>query len=264
MQKLVLVFISFNLILFSCKTTKQGTDALPGLPTTLKGKYQTLQERNVNFETLTIKNFKIKIDAEGRNNTLYGSLKLVKNKSALLSLRAGLGFEISRILLTPYSITISNRQEKKVYVSDYQKIKPLLPLPLSLNYIQNIFIGNVPEKGKVESIPEPVNPLENQSFLGAVNTVNTESPDTYSIWFDRNSLRPVYMIIYQKNMIEPLHVEYGKYKQESGYKLPEEFTISYKKKGIKNFIHLDCENFEFGEEESLRISYSDKYEVIHL
>lgn len=264
MKKQVFLTISVILILVSCKTTKQGTDTLPALPTTVKGKYQKLQKRNVDFEMLTIKNFKIKLDAEGRNNTLYGSLKIVKNKSALLSLRAGLGFEITRILFTPDSITMINRQEKNVYISDYKGIKPLLPLPLSLNYLQNIFTGNLPEKGKVESIPEPANPLENQSFLGAINTVHSESPDTYSIWFDRNSLRPVYMIIYQKNMIEPLHVEYNKYKKEFGYQLPEEFTISYKKKGIKNFIHLDCENFEFEKEDSLRISYSDKYKVIHL
>jgi len=252
------------MMFFSCKTIKQEKSVKPELPTNMNALYNRLQQENVGFKSLVIKNFTIKLDAEEQKNTLYGSLKIINNTSALLSLRAALGFEISRIYFTPDSVTLINRQAKKVFVSDYMNIKPMLPLPLNLDYLQNIFTGNLPRGGTVERIPEPVSPSENYPYMGTVTPDSSKGNTSYSVWYDPMLLRPRYMIIYKKNIIQPLHVDYKSFINAEGQQLPHEFKITYMKDGTQNFIHLKCSKFEYGQEQSIDFSYSDKYEVIYL
>ena len=155
MQKLFLIIIFFGLIAVGCHTARQAQHVvkdsvvtqspavrLKAVDSTIILKQQLSDTLNtpLNFTTFYGRakaNFSSP-EASG-NATVY--IKMQKDSIIWLSITGPLNVEGARVLITPDSVKIMNKQENSVLISSIDHLQRLTKLPLTFKDFQNIILG---------------------------------------------------------------------------------------------------------------------------
>jgi hypothetical protein len=155
MQKLLLLIIFFGSIAAGCHTTKQAQHIVKDSVVTqspavrLKPVDSTIILRQQLSDTLnTPLNFTTfygrakanfsSPEASG-NATVY--IKMQKDSIIWISITGPLNVEGARVLITPDSVKIMNKQESSVWISSIDHLQRLTKLPLTFKDFQNIILG---------------------------------------------------------------------------------------------------------------------------
>lgn len=149
-MKQIFIIFSAVLLLASCGTTRK-TQTTP-VPTTEETEtpvdsLETMSTVLSKLNHIDYTTFSGKMDAsykDSKNKDYNFDVKLNMKKDELiwLSITGPLGIEAARALVTRDSVKILNKLEKKYIVSSIDYLQQQLGLPLDLNTLQDLLIGN--------------------------------------------------------------------------------------------------------------------------
>ena len=101
------------------------------------------KKNNIDFKTFQAK---IKVEssgAQGRNQDLTAVVRIVKDSAIWISLSASiLNVEVYRVLITPDSVILLNKQEKEVLFRSLDYLQEVTQIPFDYKTLQDFFIGN--------------------------------------------------------------------------------------------------------------------------
>ena len=103
---------------------------------------QLLRENQTQFDFFSAK---IKTDFEqeqGKDVSFTMHLKMEKGKYIWISATAVLGIEAARIYITPDSVKILDKLNKRYLAKSYTYFNKFSDVPLTLESLQNLFVGN--------------------------------------------------------------------------------------------------------------------------
>lgn len=135
-NKNLLIYIIIIIFFSSCAITKivkvHKTKNL-----TIEKIYSNVKANQVNYNTYSIK-YSAKIDLDGKDYNVGGNLRIKKDSAIWISMTAGFGIEIVRVLLTPDTVKMINRLNSTYFVGDYNYLNNLLHFNFNFNTIQSI------------------------------------------------------------------------------------------------------------------------------
>ena len=135
---LVFVLIVFSTIM--CKSpryviseTPEESRSLPESVTALTSGWKR------EYSTLKLNKIDVDLVINGIANHVKGNLAIYRDSLMVLSVIPALGYEAIRIMCTPDSIIVLNRQEKSYMASSFDAYRAKYKIPLEFNDIQAIF-----------------------------------------------------------------------------------------------------------------------------
>lgn len=100
-----------------------------------------INENSFDYESLQTK-LDIKFKDERNSLGLKGQLRMQKDSLIWISLSMKLGIEVARVMVTDDSIKFINRSNRTYLSESLDNVKEMLPIDVSMSYIQNILVGN--------------------------------------------------------------------------------------------------------------------------
>ncbi len=147
--------------MYSCRSTKKIQTAITKIDTTrippprtedpnakadsirfISNTYTAIQKNLIDFRTFSAKikvNFE---DKDGKKNDFTAFIRLRKDSTLWISINAIFGVEAFRVLITPDSIKILNKLDKKYQLSSVSSLQEIANVPFTFKELQNILVGN--------------------------------------------------------------------------------------------------------------------------
>ncbi len=157
MKYYIIGFFFLNLVLFSCKTTRQinkviaakdSTSVFDNKSTTdsinmVKETLKAFNEHYIDFKTFSAK---IKVDIEdskGKQPDLTAVVRIIKDSVIWISLSASiLNIEVYRILIKKDTVILLNKQNKEVQYRSIDYLQEVAEIPVDFKSVQDLLIGN--------------------------------------------------------------------------------------------------------------------------
>ena len=265
MRNRILLYIVLMLFLARCSTPGRLVTDAPRLPKSAGERYQLAVERNNEFSALTVRNINIRLQTPDRTNRLYGAVKMQQDSAILVSLRAPLGIELSRILYTRDSVKMVDRQTQTVHISNYQNLSGLLPLEFDYATLQVIFSGNIPDRYEALDFSEPRTYKEKSSreaYLGTYAAPNHSRQRNFYGWIFKDIIRPSLLVFYKHNSVEQLKIHYGKYEKVGDFHFPGKVEIKYDNQHQNSMLTLKMGQFDPVSSVDLDLAIPSSYNII--
>jgi hypothetical protein len=157
MRNKTIIWVFLVLLLSQCGPQGRLLETAPGIPEQPAKKYPFALARNIEEKPTTFRNISIRYKTPGNTTRLSAAVKMNPDSALLLSLRAPLGIEVSRILYSRDSVVMVDRRNKSVHYADYNNISGMLPMDFDYQVLRTIFSGNIPAGYRVRNLPEPAN-----------------------------------------------------------------------------------------------------------
>jgi len=157
------VFLLFAFIIFpGCRSAKKLQTAISKKDTTVQqaptappedlkadsirfinATYARIKAQYINFNTFSAK---VKVNYEGSDGKDYevtAFIRMQKDKMIWVSINySALGIEAFRALITPDSVKVINKMDKKIQVRSVSYLKEITKLPFDFSTLQDLIIGN--------------------------------------------------------------------------------------------------------------------------
>lgn len=101
-----------------------------------------VQQNFSDFETFSGKAKVNFTDKEGKTTDVNINIRIKKDSAIWVSLNALLGIEAARVLITPDSVKLINKLDKKIQEQSVSYLQELVNLPLEFKALQDILLGN--------------------------------------------------------------------------------------------------------------------------
>ncbi|MGY8946293.1 MAG: DUF4292 domain-containing protein [Flavobacteriales bacterium] len=214
----VLIFIP--LLFLSCKALTKADTERSFKKISIKKLLKNISEEDTNYNYLFIRS-KATIIKEGSTNQINLSIR-IKNKEKIL-INGSLLIPLFKGLITEKKISFYEKINKTYYLEDYNSLASVLKFKLSLNSLENLFIGKPIEKLNDIDVSQ-VNDIDSYTLESKNKTVKI----TYSFNpFTFNLIEQKLHSIKTKN---ELTIEYGNYKTIENKIFPQKIKITAKGK----------------------------------
>ncbi|GEM_PF-2052446 len=233
-------------LMAGCGPTQRLTEFSRDLPESASGRYNAALEHRADADALVIKNIDISYQQPGQSANLSGAIKISPGRAILLSLRAPLGIEVSRILYTPDSVTMVDRRNKAVHFADYKKLAGKLPIEFDFQVLQTLFTGNIPDGFRNRRMPNPrtyQDSTNKEMYLGTFAAPRKSRLMDFYGWIYPDIVKPSYLVFYRKNAVEKLKIRYQSYQEEGAYHFPEKVKVVYQKEQHERTLELDLNRY---------------------
>lgn len=268
----ILIFVLFIIILGNGCKTKKLAFKFPGrdLPESPEKLGHLAYQNNSEYKGLIIKNFKIKYTNDEKTTSLYGSAKMSHDSLILASLRAPLGIELMRALLSPDSAFIINRTEKNVILSDYSYITNRLNVKVNFNIIESLLSGNLPSDYRfikkrntfTKRVPDS---SKTQMFIGSYYPKDQSQELKFQAWINPQYMKPSKLIFYKKRNLELFKVDISDYFKLGEEYYPGEVIIEHtNSENTKTTIRLIFSKFEETGDAEINFHFPSRYKTIRL
>jgi len=142
MNKLIVLSFCSILLLTACKTVHKTKTRVDGEKLSTAKLFERLQQPDINYTWFFAK-AKLQIVDSKNDNTLSAVIRMKKDSVIWVSLNALLGIEVSRILITPDSVKLIDRFNKRAYIKPFAYVQQITGMPqLSFSLLQSIILGN--------------------------------------------------------------------------------------------------------------------------
>lgn len=130
------------------KETPPVVALTPGVETSRDDSMQLIQDiltrvdsNRINFNTFSAK---IKLDhaEDGKKNELTVFVRMRKDSVIWLSINAILGIEAMRVMITPDSVKVMDKLNKRAFGFQIGYLEEIVGLPVDFATVENIFVGN--------------------------------------------------------------------------------------------------------------------------
>jgi len=265
MRNRVLLYIALILILARCSGPSRLITGAPRIPGSADERYRLVTNRNNPFTALTIRNINIKLQTPDQTNRLYGAVKMHRDSAILLSLRAPLGIELSRVLYTRDSVKMVNRQNKTVHISNYQNLSGLLPVEFDYATLQVIFSGNIPGNYETLRFEEPGTydgKSSDEVYLGTYAAPARSGVRNFYGWIYKDLIRPSHLVFYEENSVEQLLIHYESYSRIEDHFFPEKVQIDFENQQYNSTLSLRMGQHSLEQSVDLELGIPSSYKII--
>ncbi|MBS3768772.1 MAG: DUF4292 domain-containing protein [Bacteroidales bacterium] len=262
----VLLLVGFLFILSFCGPQKELIQTAPDLPEASDRLYPFVEERNTPYRSLTIRNIKINFSTPDNNSSLYGSLKMIKDSAILISLRTTLGMEISRLLYTEDSVKMLDRQNKKAYFTNYNRLSEIAPLDFDFRLLQSIFSGNIPENYRNAQMPEPKltrDSVENEVYLGTYEAPHGKDYMNFYGWIYEDLARPSHLVFYKDEENKKFTVKFLDYQKEATHLFPDRVEVVFDQFNQSHKLTLKLNGISRNEFNDIQMDIPSSYKTIY-
>lgn len=145
-MKKYIVIILVSLCFVGCSSTKKATKPIVKQDTTqvTKPKPKPVKPKPIE-KPAPYKTYSCKFSGSYNNIPIRGTMRNSYDSIVWISINV-LGIEQARCLITKDSVFVLNKAEKDAYSCDYKRITSLVGLPLSLSFVQEMFIDTIASK----------------------------------------------------------------------------------------------------------------------
>jgi len=266
----IIIFI-LGIVLSGCKSKMMITGSSDAISEALKNPVSVKNKiisYNITDTTVTLKNFKINYSADKASHTLYGAAKLIPDSAILVSLRAPLGIEISRVLFKPKEVLVLDRKGNRYLAGDYSYLKDRFDLDLNFNLVYNLLIGNFPSDyqhlKKRKSLNSDVSGNTHDSLYVGDFFPTIKENYKFQFWVNSSLIRPERFVFYKKRNFKAFSVQYFDYIQYANYYLPEKLRIEGGAEGNRYNIEVDYRKIELSSDKQYNFNVPSKFKKIHL
>ena len=181
------------------------------------------------------------------------NLIMEKDQYIWMSVTAVLGIEVARIMITQDSVKILDRLHRKYIASDFDYVQRMSNVPLKLNNLQNLIIGNTVFNNSVQkSVVDTI--------LGALSVstlINTQKQTT----FYNTNYKVNRTLIAEQNQSRQLSITYPTYATFDQNVYPSALNINIRaEKNIECTFELS--NFVFTKKRETQFTVPSGYEVV--
>jgi len=139
MNKYIFIFL-IGLGFSSCGVLKNNALEIENI--TSKNNIKTkVNESNIAPNWLSI-NSKINIEKEGKNTVINANIRIKKDSVIWISLKAPLGIEVLRSMITPDSIYFMSRMDKTYFIKPISHLKEVLKTEINFFQFQQILFSS--------------------------------------------------------------------------------------------------------------------------
>lgn len=165
----------FILLLSGCKSSqKVGTVDVGGIKSQ-KAFLELMQEQAFQFTTLSAR---LNVDLRTNDKEMSSriDLKMVKDSAFQLSVQPFLGIEIFRLELTPDSIKVLDRMNKRYVAENYEDLRGQTPIEFNFYNLQALFINHLFLPGHEAISPKAYNrfKLKQEGALAEIKVKDTK------------------------------------------------------------------------------------------
>jgi hypothetical protein len=234
------------------RTVTNKTDLPQQGPTSTEVVLNTI-DANVNNFSFYQSRAKVNYQDDKQKIELDINLVMEKDQYIWLSVTAVLGIEVARIMITQDSVKILDRLHRKYIAADFDYIQRMSNVPLKLNNLQNLIVGNTVFGNSVQkSVVDTI--------LGAITVstlINTQKQTT----FYNANYKVNRTLIEAQNQSRQLHITYPTYSTFDQNVYPNAMNIN-----IRAEKNLECtfelSNFVFTKKRETQFTVPSGYEVV--
>ena len=143
MNKNIFILIISILVLSSCGLMRKNikTENCIDAANNSKELVQKINSQNISPEWLSL-NSKIKINKEGKKTTISAQIRVRKDSVIWVSVKAPLGIEVFRSMITQDSVYYMSRMNKTYFVKAISHLKEVVKAEISYNQLQDILFAS--------------------------------------------------------------------------------------------------------------------------
>lgn len=255
-----LVLLVALAVIAGCKSKKAVTNQVPHQvnkvdTNALEAKEAVL--KTIDGNTNTFNFYQAKASAsykdDQQNLNLDISIMMEKDQYIWMSVTALLGIEVARIMITPDSVKIMDRLHRKCIVTDFAYIQRMSNVPLKLENLQSMIVGNT-------LFPNSVQKSEVDTILGVLaiyTTLGTQKQNTfYSPQFKAQRTT-----IAEKDQSREMKIAYNGFSNFGTNTYPNKIDINIRaEKNVS--CNFELSNFVFEKKRGVQFSVPSSYEVV--
>jgi len=132
--------IVFSLFVFSCGLLEKNTSNQKTIKSPISP-IKKVNEQNISPTWLSL-NSKMTIEKQGQYSKVNTSIRVKKDSIIWISLKAPLGLEVLRLMLTPDSVYLMSRLEKNYLVKPFKYIKQSIKSDINFFQLQEILFAS--------------------------------------------------------------------------------------------------------------------------
>jgi len=263
--------IIFGIILFGCKSKMMMTETSETVSEALENSGSVknrIANNNISDTTVILENFKINYSSDKVTHNLYGAAKLIPDSAILVSLRAPLGIEISRVLFMPQEVLVLDRKGNKYLVGDYSYLKNRFGLDLNFNLIYNLLVGNIPSDyqylNKQKPLSSDISSKPAESLYAGDFYHSLKENYKFQLWVHSSLLRPAMFIFYKERNFKEFSVSYFDFIKYSKYYLPDRLNIEGGSVDNSYKIEVDYRKIELSSDKQINFDVPSRFKKIQL
>ena len=258
-----IIIVSAIILLASCRSTRNIQTAIAKKDTveTVVNKIDTAQlirdalnklgENKVDFTTFSAK---VDVDYRGGNDKHYdvnATIRMYKDSLIWASVNAVLGIEAMRVLITEDSVFLLDKLNKTYTARSVDYLQEVTSLPLTLNTLQNLLIGN-------PVFIDSVVAYHKDDAIISLLSIGTTFKNLVTLNASNNSLVHSKLDDVDITRSRTADLSYDDYETKKGKLFATKRRISVAEKN-KLDISLNFKQVEFNEEVSFPFSISRNY-----
>jgi hypothetical protein len=139
---LAISLILLSIGLFGCKSSKKSSSATGADVATVAEFVSLIENNELNYESLSAK-LNIELTTSKNSISSKAELKTVRDEVILITIQPLLGIEMFRIELTPDSLRIIDRMNKRYVAEKYDDIKGDLPIDFNFYNMQSMLANEI-------------------------------------------------------------------------------------------------------------------------
>ncbi len=189
---------------------------------------------------------------DGRSQSFNANLRLKTDSAVWISIVPFLGIEVARVLVTPESLQVIDRFNKKYYEYDRDGLSNFVDYPIDFNLLQNALLGN------------PLYPMDKPK--ATINEGRYFLEDQFGNIMNRAWLNPASYDIEKMQLFDEaaqkrIDVEMTDFKKEKTFNFPSNRVINVKTP--ENYrIEVQMNRIKFDQPVEMPFNVSSKYDKV--
>ena len=244
----ILVIAATIMTFAACKTTKTTTKpTLPGTePTeithdlTAASVVMRVQQEQPAFRTANVNKMSLYVDFKGRQMDVKASCKIVSDSALYLSIQPFFGVELFRLEMTPASLIVIDKMNKKFYESNYSIFKNTLGVAVNYDVVQSLISNRLFVPGNKIFLPNDFswkNSIPGNTLIFQDDSFNQE------VLVDMAITRIAEIVLKSKE--NTLKTGYSDFKNMDGIIFPQKILIDANNAETKSSFHFTIEEIQF-------------------
>lgn len=253
--------IMYVLAFSGCKTSKQTT-AGKGINKARSDYFERLHTTAFNYKTLTAR-LHVNLDIPSKKMSSRVDLKMIKDEVFELSVQPLLGIEVFRLELTPDSIKVIDRMNKRYVAERLSALQGELPIDFNFYNLQSLFTNQLFLPGELSIEP---NQYKAFTFFQEEGRADLSVKDRLGLiyTFHTDALQQlVETVITDGGEKHQLNWFYTNFKEVDGQQFPMSMQLQAAAKGLsQGKITLNYSRLELNKPLTLGIHIPAKYKRI--
>ncbi|HLO70998.1 MAG TPA: DUF4292 domain-containing protein [Flavipsychrobacter sp.] len=197
---------------------------------------------------------KMHYSSNSQKQEFVAHIRISKDSVIWINVTAAAGMvSVARVYITPDSLLLLNHLQKEVYKMAIADASKLLPIPVNFGLVQNLFIGNMLQKGGM--------PKDATDF-GGTWTIDVEDAEMLQqIGFNKTDSTIRSLQMRSKDDAVQGMIQYGTYENTDGRKFATERALNISNKGEPHYLDMSFNKVEFDQPIEVPFSIPKNYQL---